>query len=139
MRLLRRAWRDRRGVAAVEFALVLPILAGIVVFLPDASDAAIGALNMDAGVRAGVQYAMNGGTDLNLAKTIATQNWAYMPNGATLDVTQSCICGGGGGVCGQPCGDGSNPQVFVTVAGAATVGGTVISIPLQKTQTVRIK
>ena len=139
MRMLRKIWRDRRGVAAVEFALVLPVLAGIVVLLPDASDAAIGALNMDAGVRAGVQYAMNGGTDLSAAKTIATQNWSYMPSGATLNVTQSCTCSGAGSVCGQLCADGSNPEIYVTVAAAATVGGTVISIPLQKTQTVRIK
>ncbi|MBU6297998.1 MAG: hypothetical protein KGJ79_09345 [Alphaproteobacteria bacterium] len=138
-RLFARLAAARRATAAIEFALVVPVLAGIAITLPDLCNAAAGAINMEAAVRAGIQYAMNGGADMTLAQQIGTQSWKGMPQDASLTASQSCVCDSGGGICGQLCPDGSIPAAYVTVSASATLGGSVISFPGSSTQTVRIR
>src|SRR5215475_7678917 len=103
MRMLKRLLRNQRGTAAIEFGLVLPVLASIVILMPDVSEAAIGAMNMDAALRAGIQYAMNGGTTLSSVQSFANTNWASKPADATLTASAACYCDTSVIVCGQPC------------------------------------
>lgn len=138
-RLARRFLRATKGTAAIEFALVLPILAAIAVTLPDVGNIAAGDINMESAVRASAQYAMNGGSNMATAQAIGTSSWTSKPAGATLTATSACLCGGAAAVCGQICQDGSQPQTYVTVTASATLGGSVISLPLSTTQVVRIQ
>jgi Flp pilus assembly protein TadG len=137
MRLLKKILGDERGAAAIEFGLVLPVLAGIVILLPDTTETAVGAINMDGAVRAGIQYAMNGGTNTSSIQTYATRNWISKPNGATMNASLACYCDSSTITCGQPCTGATSS--YVTVAATATVGGNMISVPLSKTQTVRVQ
>jgi Flp pilus assembly pilin Flp len=127
------------GAAAVEFALIVPILAVIAIMLPDTSDIVFGAMNMNMAVRSSIQYAMNSGTDMAQAQTIGNSTWTSKPAGATLTASTYCKCGASAGTCGALCMDGSLPSTYVTVVGSATFGGTVISVPLTTTQTVRVR
>jgi len=127
------------GTAAIEFALIVPVLAIITLMMPDASDIVFGAMNMNMAVRSSIQYAMNTGTDMTAAQTIGTQNWVNKPSHATLIASTACTCGAGAGTCGQICGDGSQPQTYVTVTATATLGGMVYSLPLTTAQKVRVR
>jgi len=62
-RFLAKVRRDKRATSAIEFALIAPVLAGVVVALADVNKMGMGAANMQTAVRAGAQYAMAGGTD----------------------------------------------------------------------------
>jgi Flp pilus assembly protein TadG len=137
MRIMKRFIGDRRGTAAIEFGLVLPVLAGIVIFMPDVTEAAVGAMNMDGAVRAGIQFAMNGSTNTTTIQTYANNNWISKPHGATMNATLACYCDNSLITCGQPC--TGVLSTYITVAATATVGGTVISVPLTKTQKVRMQ
>ena len=141
-RTLRRLWTrfsSTSGVAGVEFAMVLPILAGIVITLPDLSQAAMSVMQMEGAARASIQYAMGGGTDMSLAQTVGMQAWADKPANATLTTSQSCECAGAAGTCGQSCPDGSIPQTFFSVIASGHMGGTVISFDKSITRTVRLQ
>jgi Flp pilus assembly pilin Flp len=137
--LLRPFIKGEDGAAAVEFALIVPVLAIIAVMLPDTSDIVFGAMNMNMAVRSSIQYAMNSGNNMSMAQTIGNQTWTNKPHGATLTASTVCTCGSGSGICGQTCVDGSLPNTYVTVTGAATFGGTVLTLPLTTTQTVRVR
>jgi Flp pilus assembly protein TadG len=137
MRLLKKLFKDRCGTAAVEFGLVLPVLASIVILMPDVTQAASGAINMDSAVRAGIQYAMNGGTDATTVQTYVNQNWVSKPTGATATASLACYCDGSTLTCGQPC--TGTLSSTVTIVASATVGGLVINVPLSKTQSVRVQ
>jgi Flp pilus assembly protein TadG len=131
--------KDEDGVAAVEFALIVPVLAVIAIMLPDTSDIVFGAMNMNMAVRSSIQYAMNSGNDMSAAQTIGNQTWSNKPHGATLTASTVCTCGSSSGTCGQVCGDGTLPETYVTVTGSATFGGMVVSLPLTTTQKVRVR
>src|SRR5690348_3467441 len=137
--LLRPFVKREDGTAAIEFAIVVPVLATIAVMMPDASDIVFGAMNMNMAVRSSIQYAMNTGTDMSAAQTIGSQNWLNKPSHATLIASTACTCGSGAGTCGQICSDGSQPQTYVTVTANATLGGMVYSLPLTTTQKVRVR
>ena len=127
------------GASAVEFALVLPVFAAIMVSLPDLSQAAIGALDMEAAARASVQYAMAGGGSTDTAKSVGLQSWSDKPADAAMSASQSCKCGAAAGVCGQNCPDGSAPQVFFTVTASGLVGGSMIHFEKSVSRTVRVQ
>jgi Flp pilus assembly protein TadG len=139
MRLLKKILGDTRGAAAVEFGLVLPVLAGIVILLPDVSEAGVGAMNMDSAMRAGVQYAMNGGTNVTSVQSFANSNWPSKPHGATLTASAACYCDDTVITCGNPCTGTQVAKTYITVAATATVGGAVISVPLSKSERVRVQ
>ncbi len=139
---LRRLWArfsSTSGVAAVEFAMVLPILAAIVITLPDLSQAAMSVVQMEGAARASIQYAMGGGTDMSQAQTIGLQAWTNKPSNAALVSSMSCQCAGAAGTCGQSCPDGSIPQTFFSVTASGHMGGPVISFDKSITRTVRLQ
>ncbi len=137
--LLSRLKSSNAGVAAVEFAMILPILAVIVVCLPDVSQAVTGVIQMENATRASVQYAMGGGNDMSVAQTVGLQAWSFKPSDAQLTASQSCQCGGGAGTCGQLCVDGTTPQTYFQVVASGTLGGSTVNFSKTITRTVRVQ
>jgi Flp pilus assembly protein TadG len=127
------------GVAATEFALIVPILVALTVLMSDVGQAAVSAMNMQAAVRAAIQYAMNGGSDMTVAKSVGLNAWDGAPSGASFSSSESCFCGSAGATCGTACADGSLQKVFVTATAVAPVGGSVIHFTKETTQTVQVK
>jgi len=137
--LLTRFRCSAHGVAATEFALVLPFLASIALLLPDLSQAAVGVIQMQGAARAGIQYAMAGGTSLTEAQTLGLQAWNDQPTDANLTASENCICAGAGSTCGQPCSDGSSPQEYFSITASGHVGGTFIGFENSVSRSVRIQ
>ncbi len=66
--------RDARGVAAVEFALFVPLLGLVVTCLSDASIAYHAKMQVSEAVDAGVQYALLNGQSISGSPTAFDQN-----------------------------------------------------------------
>lgn len=131
--------RQDRGMAAVEFALIAPVLVAMMLTLVDVNNMGVGATNMQAAVRASVQYLVNGGTSIDTAKNEGNNAWSSKPSGATLSATKACTCAGAAHDCFASCDDGTVPQISYTVTATATLGGSIVSSSKTITETVRIQ
>jgi len=127
------------GAAAIEFAIIIPVLAGLVVAVDSYANLSIGSAEMQTGARSAIQYAMAGGTDMNAAKTLGMQAWNNKPADAAMTVVLACYCSGTVSACNQPCPDNSFPQKFVTVTASGTFGGAVYRHTNQITEKVRLQ
>lgn len=138
IRTTRQFIRDARGIAALEFAFIAPVLAIIAILMTDVGMAAVGAMNMESAVRASVQYAMNGGADLAVAKTVGMSTWSSQPSDATMSTSKICKCGSTVAACTSTCSGGSLPSGFFTATATGTLGGSILHFSKTTTQTVQV-
>jgi Flp pilus assembly protein TadG len=112
---LRIASADRRGAAALEFAIVLPLLAGVLTAVVDLGGAIQQTQRLEAAARAGAQYAMTASTDQS---GIASAVRGALPGWTDVTVQSTamrCVCPGTGTVtCTSAC--AGRMQRYVTVA-----------------------
>jgi Flp pilus assembly protein TadG len=130
-------WRDDSGTSAIEFGFIAPILILLCFAVYDVSDMSFRTSNMQTAVRAGIQYAMNGGEDLDQAKTIVNGAWSRKPADGVVDASATCKCAGNTQSCGSTCGQTMNKWITITATG--TIGGNYYSTFQTKTETIRIK
>jgi Flp pilus assembly protein TadG len=132
--------RDRRGVSAVEFALISPIVAGLLVFAWDGWQAANAQMKMRNALQAGAEYVMTGQADDNTAKAVVSNYWAGKPTGAAVTVVRACKCGGADNVCTGLCPNTTTPpSVFVTLTASGTGQGLFKSRSLSQQLVVRVR
>ena len=136
---VRRFVSESGGAAAVEFALIVPVLAGLVVAIDDVSKIAVGTAAMQTASRAAIQYAMAGGTDMTAARTLGMQAWDQKPSDASMTVVQACLCATVVSDCNSPCPDNSVPTKFVTVDVQGTYGGNLYHQTPHLTERVRLR
>ena len=137
--LLASALRSADGTAAVEFAMIVPALATMVLGISQVSDVLVGSSNMQAAARSSIQYVLNGGTDLTTAQNVGLQAWANRPANATIVASQYCTCHGSVAVCTQTCTDGDVPDQYISATVSGTLGGTVYNVNKTLTETARIR
>jgi Flp pilus assembly protein TadG len=130
-RLLGAAWLGTRGSAAVEMALVAPILLLLMGGGWDFGNALYQAERMASAARAGAQYGIQSSTKATdfAGMTQAARNDAS-DTGNSLNITASetCSCPNGGAVaCNGTC-NGTSPDVYVQ-ARVATTYTTVFPYP----------
>ena len=139
-RLLAKIRRDKRGTSAIEFALIAPVLCGVVVALADVNAMGMGAANMQTAVRAGAQYAMSGGTDAVTAQSKADAAWTRKPAGGTISASRACKCAATAQDCSTPCASTNQwPEMYMTVTATGHFGGNFYSMDKTITQTVRVQ
>jgi Flp pilus assembly protein TadG len=139
LRRLARVRKDSSGTSAIEFAIVAPMLAAAVVGLADISSISYGASNMQTAVRAGIHYAMAGGTDATIAMNIADNAWTKKPEGGTMTSSKSCKCGATTWDCETFCADSTRPEMYVTLTATGTFGGNFYTLNKTTTETVRVR
>ena len=131
--------RDASGLSAVEFGLIAPLLAFLVLALTDAVNFGMAVTSMQRAERAGIQYFMNGGTDTGVVQGIVTAAWKNPPTHSSVSASEVCTCGGSSATCGTACADGSKMRVNMSVTASGTVRGMLTSFPESKTETVRVQ
>ncbi|MBV9997139.1 MAG: pilus assembly protein [Caulobacteraceae bacterium] len=137
-RPLRRLGAQEDGAAAVEFALLLPVLAALMVGVIQYGGMVFAYQQMHDGVDAGAVYVMRGGTDSTAIHDVALGAWPNKPSDAAVTVTQACTCAGGTADCSSTCADGSYPQTFTTISATGTYAGPLGSAQsMSATQIVR--
>jgi Flp pilus assembly protein TadG len=103
MKLFRPFARDCKGTSAVEFALGAPMLALVLVGVATGWNVGGQVLQMRNAVKVGASYFIQGGSDLDGAKSAVTAAWEHRPEDATVDVTRQCLCGDVMSVCTDMC------------------------------------
>ena len=131
--------KDDRGVAAIEFALFAPILAMSLVFLVDLGNYAIQRTDMESALRSGVQYFMNGGSDLDKAKQVVLASWTSKPANATVVVERFCLCASVEHACTSTCSDNSYPLSYSRIRAVAQYDNILIELTNDADQTVRVR
>lgn len=127
IRALTSLGRDRRGGAAVEFALLAPFLAIVLIGIMTAVPLVNASQKMRDGVSAGALYVMTGRTNTTSVRDVVMAAWSGRANADTVTVTQFCTCSGVECACGGLCADGTVPVGFIRIQTATTVttvGGT---------------
>ncbi|WP_245315787.1 TadE/TadG family type IV pilus assembly protein [Bradyrhizobium neotropicale] len=121
---VRAAVSDRRGVAAVEFGIMIPLLSLMVVSVTDIGLAIYRKMQVENAAQAGAQYAIARGFDasgISNAVTSATNSTAIT---ASPGPVQFCGCPTNAGVsavsCGAVCTGGAQAGTYATVSAQAT-------------------
>ena len=139
IRFLRTLRKDERGAAALEFAFILPILAGLLVFGADGWLRINQVSQMRSAVQTGARYYQSGGSDDAVAAQLGLAAWSHAPGDATLTTARACTCGGAGASCSSQCPDLSLPQVYITMTANGTFSGLMDSQALTETGQVRVR
>jgi len=131
--------RDRRGVAAVEFAFIAPILVLVVAGINDGAQLILKQNNMHSGVSAAAEYIMRGGSDMPTAQTIGLSAWPSHSSSASVTTNKMCYCGSTGGSCSSLCADQSVPTAYITVSASDTYAGWYTTTQISTSQKVRVR
>ncbi len=136
---LRTFLRDRCGGPAVEFALIAPLLAGLMVAAADIAHIAFERSDMLGAARSGSQYFMAGGTDAERARVIIEQGWSTMPDNARVLVSRVCECGGETASCNILCPDTSGPIAYAVIEIEADIDGVFVDYYNRASDKVRVR
>lgn len=139
MRTLARFLASRRANVAIEFALIAPVLAAMLIGLVDFGRIGFVRSDMFAAARSGSQYFMAGGTDTARAHTIIQSAWTNMPANAVIDVRRVCECAGAAGQCNVLCTDGTVPVSYAVIELSAELDGIFVDHSNAASDTVRIR
>uniref|UniRef100_A0A974A5W6 Pilus assembly protein n=1 Tax=Bradyrhizobium septentrionale TaxID=1404411 RepID=A0A974A5W6_9BRAD len=121
---MRAAGLDRRGVAAIEFGIMIPVLSLMVVSVTDIGLALFHKMQVENAAQAGAQYAIVRGFDttgVSNAVTAATNSTAIT---ASPKPIQFCGCPTSAGVstvsCGAVCPSGAQAGTYAMVSAQGT-------------------
>ncbi|MFL5297468.1 MAG: TadE/TadG family type IV pilus assembly protein [Phenylobacterium sp.] len=139
MRLVR-SLRDDRGVAAIEFALIIPVLVGVLLLGMDGWMRITQVSQMRSALQAGARYYEGGGSDDTNAANLAVKAWASVPADAQVIVARSCTCGAVVVACTSQCAPNNTlPQTFITLTANGTYHGVVHSESLTEVGSIRVR
>ena len=111
--------RSQDGAAAVEFGLVAPIVAAVLVGVATMGGTILAYSKMRQAVSSGAQYALAVADDPDAIEDVVVAAWSPAPTGSTVTVTQQCFCADApdtATACAVNCADGDYPQMFTTIA-----------------------
>jgi Flp pilus assembly protein TadG len=129
--------RAASGGAAVEFALVLPLLTAFIVAIIQYGGMLIAYDQMHDAVSSSAVYVMRGGTNQTAIHDVAVSAWANKPSDASVSVSQTCVCLGVGATCSALCSDGSYPQSFTSIGATGSYTGLWGNQAMSSSQIVR--
>lgn len=138
-RLLSRFRSDACGSSAVEFAVILPAMLAATIGIADVGYNVYQRGDLEAAMRSGAQYFMNGGKDIETAVAIVDTAWTYKPEGAVVRSDQFCMCGTAEGVCNRLCPDRSYPVSYHRITASVIFEGLVSESQYETSQAVRVR
>ena len=138
MPVLNRLTSETSGVAAVEFAIVAPLLLFGLVAMVDTGVMATTRMEMDRNVRAGAQAAMSLNNDPAAIETIVLAS-AGDPADMEVSATMVCACNETAASCTTPCESGEAPSVYFDIAAERPYGGVLVSRVIRTQSRVQIR
>ena len=131
--------RDERGVSAIEFALVVPVLLISLLGVVDIGNVVYQRSDMEASLRSGIQYFMNGGDDLTRAETVVNDAWTTKPDGVSVIAERFCLCDTVPHACNVLCDDDTYPASYNRLSATATFPGILMTDAHEASQSVRVR
>jgi Flp pilus assembly protein TadG len=122
--------RDQRGVTAIEFAVIAPIMIGMFISIADLGLGLYTQVQLANAAQAGAAYAMQKGYNGDTMRTVAQASTRL--TSVTVATSQFCGCPSTTGVtvttCASSCGDGLTAGTFAQVI-ASKAYSTLLSYP----------
>ncbi|TGP20311.1 MULTISPECIES: TadE/TadG family type IV pilus assembly protein [unclassified Mesorhizobium] len=112
--------KNRSGAAAVEFALVLPVLCTALFGVADGWSYVTNSLAMRAGVKTAANLLLAGASDDTAVQAAALASWEKKPTDAAVAVTRSYKCGTTVVTSTTLCAGPKLPSVFVQIQASGT-------------------
>lgn len=139
MGAFRHLLRDCSGTSAIEFAIIAPVLAGLLMGGFDIWQEVNRKQDMRASVAAGVHYYMGGGADDPTGRTISLSAWPNRPADGSISLARACTCAGAVSSCTVVCAATQQaPEVRVTVTAQSQWTG-MRPAPLTESEVVRVR
>jgi Flp pilus assembly pilin Flp len=130
---------DKGGASAVEFALILPVLALILIGVGEIGHVIYQRTDMHGALRTGGQYVLNGGRDLATARELVLRSWNSAPEDREVETLRFCLCQEVEHACSAPCDDDSIPEAYVRLSARATLGGVLVEYGESADDSIRIR
>jgi Flp pilus assembly pilin Flp len=137
--LLKRIAADRSGMAAIEFLMVAPLMAAALVLTLDVSLYVVNRTRMHSGIRAGIQYLMDNGRDLNQLENLVSSSWSNKPSDAVVSSQRYCLCSDVVHACNTLCGDGTAPESYFSINASGTLEGFMTDTTLSASEALRVR
>jgi Flp pilus assembly protein TadG len=118
-----RFFRNQDGAAAIEFGLVAPVIAAVLIGISMQGGQILAYNKMRQAVSSGAQYAMTVDDDTDEIEDVVEAAWEGMPAGATVDATLACYCEGVDSVCTAVCASGDFPHHIITISASRSYEG----------------
>ncbi|BCM18762.1 TadE/TadG family type IV pilus assembly protein [Mesorhizobium sp. J8] len=112
--------RDCAGIAAVELALVMPVLCAALLGVVDGWSYVSSSLAMRAGVKTAANLVMAGGADDSATQAAALASWEHKPADAAVTVSRIYRCGTTVVTSTTICSGPKVPSVFVQIQASGT-------------------
>ncbi|MDL2406580.1 TadE/TadG family type IV pilus assembly protein [Rhizobium calliandrae] len=148
-RLCRDLLNEEHGTAAIDLAIILPVLIAMAFGLVDYSSALLQQTQVENAAQRGLQYALARGFDSSGMSNVITRSTGSAVISATPAPSKFCGCPGNQGIsstaCSDVCSDGSRAGTYVSSSAAATYVPYIAlpfvpaSFALQSTATARIQ
>ena len=140
---------EKRGSAAIEFALISPVFVILLIGVTELGFAGLGAMRVQDAAEAGALYAqVHGWNSAGIVSAVTNATGATGLT-ATPAPVNFCGCPGADGIaaitCTDTCADGSAPGQYITVSASmprlSIMPGTITTLPdtLTAHSTVRIQ
>ncbi|WP_332768881.1 TadE/TadG family type IV pilus assembly protein [Phenylobacterium sp.] len=137
--ILLRGLRDERGVAAVEFAIITPVIALLAATSFMVWEFADRHQDMRSALKVGAEYYQNGGTDDAVAASLVQNGWRNRPATSAMTVSRACRCGTTAIACTDLCPASRPPAVYVTLTASAPGLDVNSADVMLDTTTVRVR
>ncbi|MBZ9997869.1 MULTISPECIES: TadE/TadG family type IV pilus assembly protein [unclassified Mesorhizobium] len=111
---------DRAGVAAVEFAMVLPFLCVALLGIIDGWSYMTSSLSMRAGVKTAANLIMAGSTNDTATQGVAISSWEKRPPDGQVTLSRIYKCGTTVVDASTLCSGPKAPSVYVQIQASAT-------------------
>ena len=131
--------KDRKGLAAIEFALAAPALVILLVGVTDVGMFVYNRMDTTSAIQAGAQYYMAGGTDTSAALTAVRRSWSSMPERTELTSNKICYCAEVAHSCTVNCPDTSLPVAYHQIKATITYEGALIENQYVISENVRVR
>jgi len=112
--------RDDAGTAAVEFALVLPILCLALLGIADGWSYVTSSLSMRAGVKTAANLVMAGSTNDTATQAVAVSSWEKRPTDGQVTLSRIYMCGTTVVTASTLCSGPKAPSVYIQIQASAT-------------------
>jgi Flp pilus assembly protein TadG len=136
--LKRFAWA-RSGSAAVEFALIAPILATITTVGWSMWWGQTAIEQAKTALRAGAEYYNAGGTSDNTATLVVLSAWQPKPSNPQVTANRACYCNGVTISCATACAVGQQRTIYVTLGMSWTGQGAFANQTQTQQEVLRVE
>lgn len=144
-RLPGRFGSDRRGTAAIQMALLMPVLVIACFGMIDTWSYLSSNINMRAGVNSAAKLVMQGVSDATTLQTTAMDGWSSPPKDAAVNVNRSYVCGSTVVTPTSLCTGAKAPSILVSIKASGTwtapinAGALGVQRNLSSEQVIRVR